>query len=111
MLTPEHLFLVRQPVDMRCGIDVLTQYIRASLSLPWQDGAAFLFTNKTRTRIKLLRWDRHGVWLCARRLHQGYFTWPRDGDIAWSLTPEQFDWLIAGIDWQKMSGHDMTKWT
>ncbi|AZT48949.1 hypothetical protein EL003_00605 [Salmonella enterica subsp. salamae serovar 42:r:-] len=31
---------------------------------------------------------------------------PRDGDSAWSLTPEQFDWLVSGIDWQKMSGHD-----
>lgn len=71
MLTPERLFLVRQPVDMRGGVDVLTQYVRTSLSTPWHDGAAFLFTNKTRTRIKLLRWDKHGVWLCARRLHRG----------------------------------------
>lgn len=110
MLKPEQLFLVRHPVDMRCGIDVLTMYVQNALSMPWHDGAAFLFTNKTRTRIKLLRWDRHGVWLCARRLHQGRFTWPRDGDSAWSLTPEQFDWLVSGIDWQKMSGHDLTKW-
>ncbi|EAZ0145926.1 transposase, partial [Salmonella enterica] len=54
---------------------------------------------------------RHGVWLCARRLHRGRFIWPRDGDSTWSLTPEQFDWLVSGIDWQKMSGHDLTKWT
>ncbi|MFG1135850.1 IS66 family insertion sequence element accessory protein TnpB [Salmonella enterica] len=110
MLKPEQLFLIRHPVDMRCGIDVLTMYVQNALCMPWHDGAAFLFTNKTRTRIKLLRWDKHGVWLCARRLHQGRFTWPRDGDSAWSLTPEQFDWLVSGIDWQKMSGHDLAKW-
>ncbi|CDG95263.1 conserved hypothetical protein [Xenorhabdus bovienii str. puntauvense] len=27
MLKPEHLFLVREPVDMRRGIDALTQRI------------------------------------------------------------------------------------
>ncbi|EOH8291120.1 IS66 family insertion sequence element accessory protein TnpB [Salmonella enterica subsp. enterica serovar Schwarzengrund] len=31
--------------------------------------------------MKLLMWDRQGVWLCARRLHQGTFYWPRDGDV------------------------------
>ncbi len=55
MLMPERLFLVRQPVDMRCGVDVLTGYVQSALSMPWNDGTTFLFTNKTRTRIKLLR--------------------------------------------------------
>ncbi|EHN6185150.1 hypothetical protein AAYR83_003715 [Salmonella enterica] len=38
------------------------------------------------------------------------FAWPRDGDSAWSLTQEPFDWLVSGIDWQKMTGHDLAKW-
>ncbi|EDT6764392.1 transposase, partial [Salmonella enterica subsp. enterica] len=25
-------------------------------------------------------------------------------------TQEQFDWLVSGIDWQKMTGHDLAKW-
>lgn len=47
--------------------------------------------------MKLLMWDRHGVWLCTRRLHQGAFRWPRDGDTTWSLTAEQFAWLTAAL--------------
>ncbi|WJV54672.1 IS66 family insertion sequence element accessory protein TnpB [Prodigiosinella aquatilis] len=27
MLTPQHIWLAREPVDMRQGIDTLTQYI------------------------------------------------------------------------------------
>jgi len=69
---------------MRAGIDTLTR--KAALAAP-REGKAFLFTGKNRTRMKLLIWDRHGVWLCARRLHQGAFSWPHDGDVTWSLAP------------------------
>ncbi|EYU16878.1 IS66 Orf2 like protein [Photorhabdus aegyptia] len=53
---------------MRRGIDALTQHLEG-LNLRWQDEAAFVFCNKARSRLKVLRWDRHGVWLCIRRLH------------------------------------------
>ncbi|WP_239984458.1 IS66 family insertion sequence element accessory protein TnpB [Cronobacter sakazakii] len=36
---------------------------------PPREGGAFLFTSRHRTRTKLLLWDRHGIWFCARRLH------------------------------------------
>lgn len=26
------------------------------------------------------------------------------------LTPDEFNWLIAGVDWQQVKGHDLTKW-
>lgn len=61
--------------------------------------------------MKLLMWDRQGVWLCARRLHQGTFYWPRDGDVPWSLTTEQFTWLTAGVDWQSLSAGALPTWT
>lgn len=70
MLTPDNVFLVVKPVDMRRGIDTLTQYVQNELNAAWHDGAAFVFTNKVRSRIKVLRWDKHGVWLCTRRLHR-----------------------------------------
>lgn len=60
--------------------------------------------------IKVLRWDKHGVWLCTRRLHKGSFRWPRANDAAWHLTPDEFNWLTAGVDWQQVKGHDLTKW-
>lgn len=108
MLTPQPIWLAREPVDMRRGIDTLTQYITDHLHQPWQGEAAFVFCNKARSRIKVLRWDRHGVWLCLRRLHQGHFIWPRQGDVAWLLSPEQADWLMKGIDWQRVDGLDLT---
>ena len=110
MLHPERLFLAVAPVDMRRGIDTLTQYVTDNLHGDWRDDAAFVFCNRARSRIKVLRWDKHGVWLCTRRLHRGHFAWPRAGETTWRLTPEQFAWLIKGVDWQQVDGADLSRW-
>ena len=59
-----------KPVDMRAGIDTPTQYVQNERNAAWHDGAAFVFTNKARSRIKVLRWDKHGVGFVPRRLHR-----------------------------------------
>jgi transposase len=66
------------------------------------DGSAYLFRNKRGNRLKLLVWDGNGVWLCQRRLHRGHFIWPRPGDSFLALTPAQWEWLVAGADWQRL---------
>lgn len=62
-----------------------------------------MFANRSRTRIKVLCLDGHGVWLCVRRLHEGSFRWPRGDEGIFTLTAEQFAWLCAGVDWQRLS--------
>ncbi|MBB8494926.1 IS66 family insertion sequence element accessory protein TnpB [Escherichia coli] len=39
--------------NMRRGIDTLIQYVQNELNAAWHDGAAFVFTNKARSRIKV----------------------------------------------------------
>ncbi|WP_249941363.1 IS66 family insertion sequence element accessory protein TnpB [Escherichia coli] len=53
---------------MRAGIDSLTRLATQAAGHPPREGEAFLFTGKKRTRMKLLMWDRHGVWLVSKRL-------------------------------------------
>ena len=67
------------------------------------DGSAYLFRNRRSNRLKLLVWDGNGVWLCQRRLHRGHFVWPKPGEARFSLTSEQWQWLVAGVDWQRLS--------
>jgi len=47
--------------------------------------------------------DATGVWLCVRRLNEGRFIWPRGNASLCELTTEQFSWLSAGVDWQRLS--------
>lgn len=42
---------------------------------------AYLFTNKSATRMKVLDYDGFGIWLAARCLKRGRFVWT-DGATA-----------------------------
>jgi len=100
-LAARQVLAVVAPVDMRTGADGLSLKLQALGADPF-DGSAYLFRNKRSNRVKLLAWDGNGVWLCQRRLHRGHFTWPRPGDAFLALTPAQWEWLVAGADWQRL---------
>lgn len=100
---PERLWVAVAPVDMRLGADGLSRYVQRVLGADPCDGGAYLFRNKRGTRLKLLIWDGTGVWLCQRRLHRGQFAWPGSGEALFALTQAQWDWLVAGVDWRRLS--------
>jgi transposase len=43
------------------------------------------------------------MWLCTRRLQSGSFEWQRQDTGSLVLSREQFDWLVAGLPWQRLS--------
>jgi transposase len=51
--------------------------------------------------MKVLVHDGIGIWLAARRLHQGRFIWPQ-GDATATLTLQQFDALVLGLPWERL---------
>ena len=73
-------------------------------------GAAFVFRNRAGNRLKLLVWDGTGVWLCQRRLHEGRFVWPQGDEHCFSMTQAQWDWLVAGVDWRRLSAVPRADW-
>ena len=46
------------------------------------------------------------MWLCTRRLQAGSFACPREDSGSLSLTREQFDWLVAGLPWQRLGARE-----
>ncbi|MBA2704757.1 MAG: IS66 family insertion sequence element accessory protein TnpB [Blastocatellia bacterium] len=110
MPTPTQVWLAVEAIDMRAGIDGLSQRIQNTLGRSPCDGSAYAFRNRRGNRIKLLVWDGTGVWLCHRRLHRGHFTWPSVGAPLCTLDASQWRWLTMGVDWQRLSAQPMSHW-
>ena len=110
MIRPEQVFLAVEPIDMRMGVDGLSLLVQQGLGQAPGSGHAFAFRNRRGNRMKLLIWDGTGVWLCQRRLHHGKFTWPAVDDVLWQITEQQWQWLVMGVDWQRLSATPDSLW-
>jgi transposase len=93
------IHLALKPVDMRKQFDGLWAVAAQLLREDPHGGALFVFTNKRHNRVKMLFWDGSGVWVLAKRLEKGRFSWPRGGDGAKvTLSAEALSMLLGGID-------------
>ena len=109
-LQPHQVWLSVEPVDMRLGIDGLSRWVQETLGKAPCDGSAYAFRNRRSNRLKMLIWDGSGVWLCARRLHRGHFHWPQATERVCTLTQAQWNWLITGVDWHRLSAQAPSHW-
>jgi transposase len=110
MITGEQVWLAIEPIDMRAGIDRLSLQVQQSLGRSPTDGSLYAFRNRLGTRLALLVWDGNGVWLAKRRLHQGHFTWPGNTEQVAAVTARQWQYLIAGVDWQRLEAAPQADW-
>ena len=88
---------------MRKGFEGLYGLVRDQLSCEPLSGHLFLFCNAQRNRLKVLVWDGSGLWVCAKRLEKGRFTWPESGHGQGKvvLSHEELSLLLGGIDLTK----------
>ena len=102
MMRIEAIWLALGAADLRGGIDTLLAQVVRGFALGAQAHHAYVFANRRADRLKVLVYDGAGMWLCTRRLQAGSFAWPRDESGSLNLTREQFDWLVAGLPWQRL---------
>ena len=94
-------FVAVEPCDLRQGFNGLHALVTERLQEDAKSGAVFAFTNRRRTLLKLLFWDRTGLWICTKRLEEGTFSWPQSaesGAAKLKLTPEALSLLTDGVD-------------
>jgi transposase len=74
------VFAYTRPVDMRKQYDGLYALVVSELKADPLSGDLFLFTNRRRTRAKVLLWDGTGLCIYQKRLERGRFAllWRRD---------------------------------
>lgn len=66
-------YVCTEPVDMRKAIDGLSALVSPILGQDPLSGHLFVFVSKSRTKVKLLWWDRNGFCLWYKRLERGRF--------------------------------------
>ena len=79
---------------------------------PFQDTYVFIFCNKKRDSIKVLRYDKNGFLLAAKKLLDGMkFQWPRTPDEVKQISFQQVEWLLQGLKIEQEKAHHPVKRT
>lgn len=102
MIRIDRIWLATEPLDMRAGPQTclarVVQFFGAA-----QAHQAYVFLNKRANRMKVLVHDGFGLWLAARRLHQGRFVpahaWQRH---PLELNTDQLQALVIGLPWHQV---------
>jgi transposase len=94
------VFVATAPVDLRGSFNRLFALTQAVLQQDPLSGHWFVFANRQRNRVKILFWDGSGLWVCAKRLERGRFTWPDAPSASTNLRGEELSALLAGLEVQ-----------
>jgi transposase len=102
------VFLAVEPCDLRKSFNGLHAVVTETLKENPRGGALFVFTNRRRTRLKILFFDGTGLWVCTKRLEEGTFSWPTSVEKdKIHLKPETLSMLTDGVD---LRGAKMRPW-
>ena len=86
-------WLATAPLDMRAGTDTALARVIATFGAA-HPHHAYVFANQRANRLKILVHDGVGLWLAARRLHQGKFVWAPPGSPNVALEHTQLNALV-----------------
>ena len=117
LINPQQIWLSTTPMDMRSGSNKLLAFI-----LEKHPGikphCAYLFYNKTGTRLKVLIHDGLGVWLCSRTLDDSKFHGlserlirhhsQSNQNTGFAINQQQFNALISGLAWHNLGKEILT---
>jgi len=95
------ILVALEPCDMRKNFNGLQALVSETLKEDIKQGKLFVFTNRRHTRLKILYWDGSGLWLLAKKLEKGTFSWPKAleaGENKLKLRAEALAMLTDGID-------------
>ena len=94
------IYFATAPIDMRCSFRGLAGAVRQRLEEDPLSGHLFCFTNKNRTLLKILFYDRTGYAIFYKRLSKGTFQLPtvQPGQRAARIDAGQLAMILEGID-------------
>ncbi len=99
------VFIAIGSVDMRKAIDGLSILVSQGFHLDPFAGHLFAFSNRRRTVVKILYWDRNGFCLWQKRLEKERFRWPESREEVLQIGSRQLRWLLDGLEIEQGRAH------
>lgn len=95
-----NIYIITGYTDMRKSIDGLCAIIMDQLKTEPDSRSVYLFCGRRCDRIKVVLKEHDGIVLLYKRLDviDGRYRWPRNSKEAKSITWQQFDWLMSGLE-------------
>ena len=106
----DHIYLACGVTDFRKQISGLVAMVHMQFRLdPYKGSCAFIFCNKKRNGIKILRYDSNGFILASKKLLEDMkFHWPRTPEEVKEISFQQVEWLLQGLEIeQKKALHEV----
>jgi transposase len=97
------VYVAASAVDFRKAINGLAALIAEQYEMALNDGSVYVFYNRSADRVKCLFWDKNGFVLYHKRLERGRFKLGKNADASYTITHQQLDWLLAGLDFKLMA--------
>lgn len=72
------IFIFQEAIDMRCGFDRLSFFVREKMKSAIDAGHLYLFLGKNRRRIKALYFDGSGLVVVHKRMEKNSFMHVQD---------------------------------
>lgn len=101
----ERVYIACGYTDLRKGIDGLSAMVQSEFNLDPFTNTLFLFFGRRCDRIKALYWEQDGFILLYKRLERGVYQWPRNEQEARQITPQQYRWLMEGLQVEQPKAH------
>jgi len=113
MIGPAHVqvYVAIGHVDMRKSIDGLSILVSQRFALDPFAGHMFAFTNRRRTTVKVLYWDRNGFCLWQKRLDREHFRWPESREEVLKIGHRELRWLLDGLEVHQHRAHQALHYT
>ena len=102
------ILIHKSPVDLRKSINGLSIIVSEELGLDLKTSSLFVFTNRRRSHMKILYFDKSGFALWLKRLEGTKFSWPKniERDVI-EIEAKDMELLLDGVNiWTRFKSLD-----
>ena len=92
------IYLASGYTDLRRGIDGLATIIEKQFKLESCTNALFSSVDEERIELKVCIGKVTDFCFCIKGLKKGKFQWPRKSEECVTITPQQYRWLMEGLN-------------